>query len=426
MRGRDRSLAAAVALAAALLAGVALSGIAEAAPWCGTVAPADRPAVVGGVPIRVIYALPTDGADQAVQRAPQISADVDAITEWWRGQDYARVPRFDVAAFPCGRQADIVTTRVPRSREDLRPTDGRFEKLVDVIEGLGPDSAESKYLVYYDGPVSDESLCGQGGGSGGGPGIAIVYLAACTVIPTQVIAAHELLHAFGALASAGPPNACPDSPAHPCDSSGDILYPYAPTAQLGVLALDVGRNDYYAHAGTWLDVQDSSWLRHIEAPPVVLTVNATGGGSVQSDVPGIDCAASCALEFDGGSVVQLQPSAAPGKRFIRWSGGCTGNEICAPTLGQPTVVNALFAPSTYRLAVSVTGKGRVGSVAAGVSCAGRCIADLESYAAVVLRTTPARGWKLQRWSGGGCAAKRATCRVPMTAATAVRAIFVRK
>ena len=128
------------------------------------------------------------------------------------------------------------------------------------------ERAYAKQLVYYDGPTDDDQVCGQGGGSADGSGVAMVYLANCTDVPTAAVAAHELLHAFGALASSGPPHACPDTRDHPCDSEADILYPYAGTSPLTSLVLDVGRNDYYGHSGAWLDVQDSSVVAARQPP----------------------------------------------------------------------------------------------------------------------------------------------------------------
>ena len=423
---RHRSvIRAASVLAATVAAAFAYSGTAAAAPWCGSVAAADRAPVLGGKSIRVIYAIPADGPDQSAQRVPLISADVDSISAWWRSQDYARSPRFDLAAFPCGVQADVVLARLPQAGVELQPAEGRFPMIAAAIAVLGPQPQDSKYLVYYDGPVDDGSLCGQGGGSAEGQGFAIVYTAACTDIASEVVAAHELIHAFGALPAEGPLHPCQDSKAHPCDSTGDALFPYAPFAKLAVLGLDVGHDDYYAHSGTWLDVQDSLWLRHLEAPPALLSVTPSGGGSVTSDQPGLDCVQACSLEWDGGAHVVLQASPDPGKKFVGWSGACTGRNDCDLTVTQAASVHALFAPAAFRLSVSRTGKGLVRSAAVALACPARCAASVESYVPVRLRAVPVRGWKLKRWSGA-CKGSAPTCRVPMSATAKARAEFVKK
>ncbi len=419
-------------IGAALVVAVAVAGLAlgspesaSAAPWCGSVAATDRPQVVGGKPVRIVYAIPSDGNDQGAAFGGIISGAIDTISAWWRGQDASRSPRFDLAAFPCGNQADIVLLKLPRTAAELSPSDGRFEAIAGPASVFGPAVSSSKYLVFYDGPVSDPDLCGQAGGDLDGDGVAVVYLAACEGVPRETVAAHELVHAFGAVAQSGTPHTCPDSVGHVCDSSSDLMYPSASAAPLSALTLDVGHDDYYAHVGSWLDVQDSAWLRHLDVPPATLRVQPTGGGSVASDDVGVDCAAACAVEYDGGSRVALNPLPEQGKRFVSWSGACAGRNACSLTLTASATVAALFAPDSYRLTVSVGGKGSVRSGVVGISCPGRCAANAPSYTPLSLRAAPARGWKLARWSAG-CGGRQPVCKVPMTAATAVGAEFVRK
>ena len=410
-----------------VVAAVALSAVladgARAAPWCGTTTTEDRPAAVTGRSIRVVYALPSDGADRSAERAAQISADVDEIAAWWRTQDFEREPRFDRASFACGPQADLTVVRLPEGAEALQVNETRFEKLADALVRDPRRSGADKHLVYYDGPVASDSPCGEGGGTADAAGIAIVYLAACAAVPTEVVATHELLHAFGALPASGPPNACPDSTGHPCDSSGDILYPYAPAARLAALALDVGRNDYYAHPGAWLDVQDSRWLRLVTRQ-IRLALTIAGGGSVEGDVPGIECSTSCTTEWDQGSEVVLDALPAEGQRFVRWTGACTGTDTCSLTLGSARAVTALFAPERFPLTLSVVGRGFV--TGTNVRCSvPRCIRSVSSYTALRLVATARNGWRFAGWTGA-CGRRVGACTVPMTKATPVGARFVRR
>ena len=86
------------------------------AAWCGAAAQADRePNVVAGNPIHWVYAIPSDGADNLAGLASVMQADAEQIDGWWRGQDPARTPRNDVAAFSCGAQLDITTVRLTRT-----------------------------------------------------------------------------------------------------------------------------------------------------------------------------------------------------------------------------------------------------------------------------------------------------------------------
>jgi hypothetical protein len=424
-----RRLAGVVALAVAAVAGltegagaVQAANAARAATWCGTTTTQDRPPALTGRSIRVIYAYPSDGGDRSAQLAPQISADVDAIDAWWLAQDPAREPRFDRVAFSCGLQADILTLRLSDPAATLQSSAVRGDRIEAQVSAATGRSPYEKLLVYSAGPVDDADLCGEGAGTPGGDGVAMVYLGACTDIPSANIAAHELLHSFGALPD-GAPHSCPDTRGHPCDSEADILYPFAvPGTTLASLILDVGRDDYYGHGGGWPDIQDSLWLRLV-SQQIRLTLAIAGRGSVESDVPGVDCAVSCGTDWDTGSVVALEPLAGNGQRFVRWSGACTGSDRCEVKLDAARSVVAFFAPDRFGLVVAVAGKGRV--TGAGAPCAAsRCVRAARSYTPLRLRATPAKGWRLAGWSGG-CTGRAATCTVPMTKAAAVRARFVR-
>ena len=312
------------------------AGAAQAATWCGTTTTQDRPPALTGRSIHVIYAYPSDGSERSAQLAPQFSADVDAIDAWWLAQDPAREPRFDRVAFACGLQADIFSLRLSDTAATLQSSAVRGDRIEAQASAATGRSPYEKLLVYYDGPVDDADLCGEGAGTPGGDGIAMVYLGACTDIPTAIIAAHELLHAFGALPD-GAPHACPDTRGHPCDSEADVLYPFAvPGTTLASLVLDAGRDDYYGHAGGWPDLQDSLWLRLV-SQQIRLTLAIAGRGSVESDVPGVDCTASCGTDWDAGSMVALEPLAANGQRFVRWSGACTGSDRCEVKLDAARV-----------------------------------------------------------------------------------------
>ena len=412
-----------LALAVLVLA-AAWPQAAAAAPWCGTASAEDRAAVSGGHHVRVLYAIPSDGADLSAERAPLISADVDEIDAWWRLNDSSRTLRFDLTGFSCGLQADLGLTQLGRTAGELSSNDTRFRSIVDDPALTRHFDGFTKLLVYYDGPVSSDLLCGQGAGSPGGNGIALVYLAACSDVATAAVAAHELLHAFGALPDTGPPNACPDDSAHVCDSSGDVLYPWAQPAPLSSFVLDPNRDDYYGHGGPWLDVRSSPWLRHLDAQ-TALDVVVRGRGSVASDAPGISCPSSCRMEFNRGAQLTLVADPEPGQRFVRWAGRCGGDfDACELTVDGDPSVTAVFAPARFRLAVSVRGRGRVVSPV-GIACPRRCVRNVLSFERVVLRAVPARGWKLKAWSGA-CRGARPTCALPMAKAGSARATFVRR
>jgi hypothetical protein len=407
----------------------ACSSTATAGPWCGTVATrGDRPAVVGGLDIHVIYAVPADGVDASAAWAPRISADLDSIDAWWRANDPTRTPRFDLAAFSCGPQVDLTFARLALSSDELAAADGKDGRDRLMIEDPRVDTwvPESKVLVYYDGPVNDADVCGTGGGVSEGAGHAVVYLAACHDQLTALTAAHELIHAGGIaldLPPGGPPHHCPGDIAHVCDSVLDILYPSSRGLPLSSLVLDVNRDDYYGHGGAWFDIRASGWLQWLDAQSP-LDVVVRGKGTVASGGRGIDCPAACRLEFNTNERIFLGATPGPGQRFVRWSGACssTGPENCDFRLTGPRSVTALFAPARFRLSVAVRGHGSVRG--ARIACPSRCSAEVISFKRVVLRAVPARGWKLKAW-GGACHGSWRTCSLPMSRATSARATFGR-
>ncbi len=399
---------------------------AHASTWCGTPAPADRsPNVVAGFPVHMIYAIPSDGQDRLSQLGTQMQTDAELIDGWWRGQDPSRTVRFDLFPFPCGAQLDITSVRLPQSGAQLAAREGRFQTIASTLFGFGFGSQYVKYVVYYDGPVADASICGTGGGGPDeGPAYAITFVNACAGIQTALVAAHELVHALGAVPDAAPHECPPPNGGHVCDSTQDIMYPFATGAPLSALVLDVGRDDYYGHSGSWFDVQDSKWLVQVDRQ-VPLSLAVAGQGAVVSDVPGLLCTASCQTGWNAGTQLALTATAAEGMRFVRWSGACAGSSTCSLRLDAAEAVSALFAPATFTLSVAVAGKGVVRSSPAAIACKPRCSAALTSYVPVTLQATATKGWRFKRWSGA-CAGKPMRCRVPMTADSLARAVFVRR
>jgi Divergent InlB B-repeat domain len=404
-------------------------GVAQAATWCGTVAPTDRaPQLPAGQSVHAVYAVPSDLPDRSPQIAQQLLDDAERIDAWWRREDPSRTLRFDLFPFPCGAQLDVTIVRVPQSSSSLRPVNGRFESILGAMTAAGLTSRYEKYLVYYDGPTdplpSGFQVCGQGGQLPGGLGVSMVYLGACQGVPTGPTAAHEILHGLGAV-PIGAPHACPDGDtAHVCDTESDIMYPFASGEPLDALVLDAGRDDYYAHPGPWPDVQDSPWLVFLNSQ-IRLALELTGTGSVQSDIPGLDCSSACSTDWNTGTKLGLTATPAKGQRLLRWTGACSGSGLCAVDLSQAANVGAVFGPATFRLSVARTGRGTVRGARGAIDCGSKCAAAVRSYTATALTATAAKGWRFRSWSGA-CNGTRPTCALPMTAASAARATFVRR
>jgi hypothetical protein len=306
-------LAVSLGLLAALVAAAASTAAGPPTPWCGAgqESTTDRSDAISAFQIHVVYAIPADGADRFADVVSLLDTDEATIDLWWRGQDPTRTPRFDLAAFPgCtstfGR-LDVSFARLPGTAADYGS--GQYQLVRRDLDAAGFRDPDKKYLVYYDGPpvVSGTGgvICGQsenGHPDGGALAYSIVYLAGFCGSSlgsdgvTAVTATHELIHGLNALVTPGPPHACPGDPGHPCDSPTDILYPKQTSdVTLAGLVLDVGRDDYYGHAGSWWDVQDSPFLAHLDsadqAPPSTpggLTATSRGGTATVSWQPSSD------------------------------------------------------------------------------------------------------------------------------------------
>lgn len=278
-----------VAAAAAALALLVLAPVGGAVPsptrWCGTAeSAADLPDTLNNAKqIHVVYAYPSDGTNRFAQLSLGIARDIAAIDTWWRAQDSSRAPRWDLASFPgCDTQygqLDISVVKLPRPTgyyADLNQVLGRLSDDL-AAEPTSFDDPDKKYVVLYDGllnqPNKRFSICGLspttvlGGGADAYAGIFLMSPCGDGLGGASYTAgtiAHELIHNLGALQRSGPPNACASSPGHPCDADNDVLSPSGEYGEiLTTLQLDVGRNDYYGHSGSWWDVQDSPFLEHV-------------------------------------------------------------------------------------------------------------------------------------------------------------------
>jgi hypothetical protein len=298
--------------------------------------------------------------------ASAIATDVGAISAWWRRQDPTRAPRFDLAGFSCSGPGslDISDVQLPHPTSYYNQAGTpRLQLLRDDLLAAGFVDPAKKYLVYYDqAQPASGSDCGSAyvnSESGGAHGYAAVYIApnlsSCGSIEVHggrlaVIAAHELVNELGALdpATPGPPHRCPGDQLHPCDSTLDVLAPQPAATTLAAAVLDYGHDDYYAHSGSWWDVQDSAWLRHLDAGEyrVRVTVGAGGESIVDTSQASVSCGeqSTCAWTWQAGSELTLSATPAQGYRFMRWT-GCPApqRDACTLTVDRASRVAAVFA-----------------------------------------------------------------------------------
>lgn len=288
MARRGRLLATPLVLIALVLGSLAWAASAGAGPlaWCGSGEPStDLPDAVSAFEWHVIYAIPADGQDRFGFYAPRIAGDVAAVSNWWVGQDPTRRPRFDLLDAP-GCPTEFQRVDITVAHLQHANADESYSQVETDLRAQGFASVDKGYLVYYDGTfhAGDEyGVCGEGGVSDGPWAYSMVYLQTCNQSASDDdradTVAHEMTHGMGAV-QPGAPNRC--NGGHVCDSPNDLMKAVKNSGEtLGSVALDVGHDDYYAHSGSWFDVQDSGLLYRLDltlppAPPVTATATSDG------------------------------------------------------------------------------------------------------------------------------------------------------
>jgi hypothetical protein len=182
-----------------------------------------------------------------------------------------------------------------------------------------------------------------------------------------------------------------------------------------------------------------------------LSVVLDGSGAVSSDDDQLECGWACAAMYDDGSEVTLTALPVAGSTFAGWSGGgCSGPAPCTVTMNEARSVTAKFdlippppavdpgppaspepapptrptTPDTPMLSVSMRGKGSISSKSPGIDCPSASCRHVFAEAEIVtLSAAPRRGWRFVGWSGA-CKGSDATCRVTMSEARSVSALFV--
>ena len=93
--------------------------------------------------------------------------------------------------------------------------------------------------------------------------------------------AHELLHNLGAVPDQAP-HICFEHSV--CDWYWDVETQFPTGDPISKLVLDYGRDDYYGHSGSWIDIQDSLWLRHLDTPqePLALPILGDDGAVIHA------------------------------------------------------------------------------------------------------------------------------------------------
>ena len=420
-----------------------------AVDWCGV----GQPTALDRKPdadlsslrnVHVTYVVPADVSGRFGTLASPIATDTAAIDAWWRREDPARAPRYDLFAFPgCTSKfgsLDLGFVRLPRGAAAYTgDEDEAANALLSDLTGIEALTSQ-KHVVYYDGPaLFGDEVCGtafvprSATTQGGFSGIAFVWLQSLCGGDVgagglnAAVAVHELIHGLAALQGGGP-NECLPSRGHVCDSPTDVLYPEASSqTTLSTQILDIGRDDYYGHSGNSFDAQDSAWLSHLPQQRLTVAIQRTGTarGTVRLTSPtAFDCAQSCNLQLDLGLSATLVARPAAGVRFAGWRGACSGTAPCVVTLDAARSVVAMFGAGTFRLTVGVGGKGNVSSTPTGLTCPSKCSASFKAASNIRLRATASPGFVFSGWTGS-CRGKTA-CVVKLNGNRSVRATFRRR
>jgi uncharacterized repeat protein (TIGR02543 family) len=407
--------------------------------WCGNSTPpvaTDRkPDLAAGQELHVIYAHPSDAPDRIGTMADAIATDMATADAWWRRQDGTRTIRFDLFGFPncagLGR-LDLADVTLPNASSFYSPLESRFQRLTNQLIGapFNYGSQNKRYLVYFDGPADQTNVCGQGG-TAGGLGYAILFVQTCRQNvgdggTAAITAVHEFIHSLGAVAPGAPHDCAPPNNGHVCDNTMDILYWLNSGQQLDNEILDFGRDDYYG-TGNSRDIRPSGFLVHLDAAQFPFALTIAGSGGVAADLPGIECTQSCTSTWDAGTTTTLTETPGSGTEFKGWSGACTGTSpVCTVTIDAAKNATATFGAhvSNHVLRASVSGKGRVTSTPAGISCPGKCSGSFAADQSVRLAAKATKGYRFTGWSGA-CTG-RGACSVKLSVDAAVRATFKKK
>lgn len=209
----------------------------------------DRPDEAKGSQVHVIYAVPSDGADQQLDLNGSIANSVNSWNNWLADKSGGYRVRLDTFQ----GQLDITFVRLRQTEAQLAAQPRRSASLIlsGIYRAGLRSSARKKFAVYYGGSVKGD-ICGIA--STPGP-IAIIYLPNCEGFNqyTDLGMLHEIFHTLGAV----PRCAKNDVRGHVTDNPEDLMSPGGriPTV------LDDNRDDYWGHGRrNCLDISKSPFI----------------------------------------------------------------------------------------------------------------------------------------------------------------------
>ena len=306
----------------------------------------DRPDDSQGSQIHVMYVLPSDAADRALDTDGTIQASVRNFQTWLKGQTGGLGLRLDTFQ----GQLDVTFVRLGQTDAQLA-SNGPYVR--DAIErelgAAGFAQAGKIYAVYYEG--TNTAACGSAAWPPTLPGtVGAVYMratfgagflcyeprrsrAGLQIMDFGVL--HEIFHTMGFAPTCAPHHT---RAGHVSDSPKDIMW--AGEGDWTPSVLDFGRDDYFnADVPGCLDLADSPYLVRFTYR---LTVVVKGPGRVTSTPAGVACPRSCRKDVRTGASVRLQARPAKGAHLVSWRGSCHGRGRCSVTMDANRTVTAVF------------------------------------------------------------------------------------
>lgn len=235
----------------------------------------DQPDEAEGYQVHVMYVLPSDGTDRALDTDGTLANSVGSFENWLAAQSGGTRVRLDTT----GGAPDITFYRLPRADATIAGFGVyvRDEVQADLI-AAGFNQPHKLYAVYYDG-TSDTS-CGAGAWPPELVGeAAMLYLRGLPTGPVPCLdnpfapspdatpgylefsMLHEIFHTIGAVAECAPNQVLRG---HVRDGNNDLMYagplPWQPDT------LDNGRDDYWGHSNSGcLDASKSVFMDPLPA-----------------------------------------------------------------------------------------------------------------------------------------------------------------
>ena len=241
----------------------------------------NRPDDVSGYQIQVMYVIPKDGKNEALDTSGKIANSVAAWQQWFIGQTKSQ--RFRLDTF--NGTLDIPFVRLSQTDSQIKSTGAKARDRIEAeLKTLGFNDPQKLYAVYYGGGSS--VACG---GNTFPPkkigNVAVVFLQGksqenrpcrsnqfaanvnqASYLDLEMI--HRIVHGLGYAQPCATHYTQPKLPGHVSDSPKDLLYDGNEMWQPSIL--DIGHDDYFRHNKPGcLDLAKSVFLDPTQPNPVV-------------------------------------------------------------------------------------------------------------------------------------------------------------